>query len=64
MDAIKITSDNELDISFEEIKDIVKETIDEAKNLNNLIETVCKRIYFKGVRDGEIKIHKILTKDQ
>lgn len=58
MDVIKITADNELDISFEEIKAIVMDSIDESKNLNDLIERVCKKIYFTGVRDGEIKIHK------
>lgn len=63
MNVLKITDENELDISFEEIKEIVKDCIDESKNLNDLIEKICKKIYFTGVRDGEVKIHKILNKE-
>ena len=63
MNVLKITDENELDISFEEIKGIVKDSIDESKNMNDLIERICKKIYFTGVRDGEVKIHKILNKE-
>ncbi len=64
MNILEISDSTELDISFEEVKDIVKDTIDESKNLNDLIERVCKKIYFIGVRDAEVKMHKIQNKNE
>ena len=38
-------------IEFEEIKPIVIESIDEAKNINDLIQIVVNKIYQKGKDD-------------
>ena len=39
-------------ISFEEIKQIFQESIDDSVNINELLQNVANKIYQKGFNDG------------
>lgn len=39
-------------MNFEEVKQLVMDSIDESKNLNDLIHIVINKIYQKGFNDG------------
>lgn len=42
-------------ISFEEVKEILKESIDETTNINEALEKTVQFIYSKGYEDGSRK---------
>ena len=42
-------------ITFEEVKALALEEIDNAKNLNDLLERIIQRIYQKGKNQGCLK---------
>lgn len=39
-------------MTFEEAKKLLLESVDEARNLNDLLHTVVDKIYLKGYEDG------------
>lgn len=39
-------------ISFEEVKQIFQESIDDSSNINELLKSVANKIYQKGFNDG------------
>lgn len=39
-------------ISFEEVKQIFHESIDDSANINELLQSVANKIYQKGLNDG------------
>lgn len=39
-------------ISFEEVKQIFQESIDNSANINELLQSVANKIYQKGFNDG------------
>ena len=45
-------------MEFEEVKQIVKDSIDESENLNELIQIVVNKIYQKGKDDSEKMTNK------
>jgi len=44
--------DNAMGISFEEVKQIFQESIDDSANINELLQSVADKIYKKGLNDG------------
>ena len=44
-----------MEISFDEVKRIIIDSIDESKNMNELIQTTVNKIYEKGFNDGRPK---------
>ena len=44
-----------MEISFNEVKRIIIDSIDESKNMNELIQTTVNKIYEKGFNDGRPK---------
>ena len=41
-----------MEISFEEVKQIFQESIDDSANINELLQNVANKIYQKGFNDG------------
>ena len=39
-------------ISFEEVKQLFQESIDDSANINELLKNVANKIYQKGLNDG------------
>ena len=44
------------DISFEEVKEILKKSIDETNNINEALEKTVQFIYSKGYEDGSRRL--------
>lgn len=42
-------------ISFEEVKQIFQESIDDSANINELLQSVANKIYQKGLNNGRAK---------
>ena len=39
-------------ISFDEVKQMFRDSIDESANINDLLQSVANKIYQKGLNDG------------
>lgn len=42
-------------ISFDEVKQMFRDSIDESANINDLLQSVANKIYQKGLNNGSIK---------
>ena len=43
-------------ISFDEVKQMFRDSIDESANINDLLQSVANKIYLKGFHDGILGI--------
>ena len=46
-------------ISFEEVKEILKKSIDETTNINEALEKTVQFIYLKGYEDGSAMAEQV-----
>lgn len=44
-----------MEISFEEVKQMFRDSIDESANINDLLQSVANKIYQKGLNNGMAK---------
>lgn len=49
-------------ISFDEVKQMFRESVDESKNMNEILQTVVNKIYQKGFEDGKPKYANVVFK--
>ena len=51
-----LISRQEVNVSFEEVKEILKKSIDETTNINEALEKTVQFIYSKGYEDGSRRL--------